>query len=306
MSWSRIRASSPACSSVAVLLQRRIEAGVEQRGEIVGDRRVGGQGLLDIGLAERRADLQDVAAIGAQGHDLARAQPGGEHQAAEAVILQPAGPHAREQVLEDLADRLDLDRPAHDGLQAEIVQPVAAAVGGVDLAGLLAQHLEAHVLEHRQSVRQQHGLVAPDQLEAQQLGRVLQPPIEGHRQIAGPIARQPVDAGDVGDGRTGVDALLVGGREAGAIEVEQLVALLLARGLQERVAQAIGPAARHLQQPPLELGGIDLGPATPCGVCRVNSSRASLDSDSWAWNSLSVAPTASRSSASMRSRIAVL
>ena len=102
----------PVLQLVAAAAVRRVEAGVEQAGEIAGEARVGGQRLLDVGLAERRADLQDVVAVGAQGHDLARAQPGGEHQAVEAVVLQPAGPDAGEQVLEVLADRIDVDRVA--------------------------------------------------------------------------------------------------------------------------------------------------------------------------------------------------
>ena len=124
LSCSRMRASSPACSSVAVLALRRVEAGVEQCGQIAGEPRIGAQGLLDIGLAERRADLQDVAAVGAQGDDLARAQPGGEHQAVEAVILQPAGPDAaRTGPGSDSRTASTSTGAADRRLQAEIVQP---------------------------------------------------------------------------------------------------------------------------------------------------------------------------------------
>ena len=107
-----MRASSSAWSAVAVVGVRRVEARVEQCRQIARQGRVGAQRLLDIGLAERRADLQDVFAVGAQRHDLARAQPGRQHQAVEAVVLEPAGPDAREQVLEVLADGVDVDGAA--------------------------------------------------------------------------------------------------------------------------------------------------------------------------------------------------
>ena len=144
---------------------RRVEAGVEECGEIARQPRIGAHGLLDIGLAERRADLEHVSAIGAQGDDLARAQSGRKHQPVEAVVLHAAGPDAEKQVLEMLPHGVNVDAISDRGLEAEIVQPVEMSVAAIDPARILAQHLEAHVLQHGQSIGEQDGMVAADQLE---------------------------------------------------------------------------------------------------------------------------------------------
>jgi len=54
---------------------------LEQGDELRGDRRVVQQHLLDVGLAEGHADLQQVAAVRAQHHHVAPAEPGGDHRA---------------------------------------------------------------------------------------------------------------------------------------------------------------------------------------------------------------------------------
>ena len=76
-----------------------IELGLEQLASLARQRRIAGERLLHVGLAERDADLQQVLAVGAQHHDLAPVQPV-QHQLVEAVALDLAAPHPGEGLLE--------------------------------------------------------------------------------------------------------------------------------------------------------------------------------------------------------------
>ena len=112
------------------------------------------QRLLHVGLAERNPDLQQILAVGAQDLDLAPVEPGAQHQLIEAVVLRLAAPDPQERVLEGLADLVEVELAGVDRLDPEIVQPEARAGRGDELVGLLLEHAQAHVLEHRQHVRQ--------------------------------------------------------------------------------------------------------------------------------------------------------
>ena len=58
-----------------------VEARLEERDEVGGDRGVGDEGVLEVGLAERRLRLAEVLGDGAQDDDLAPGQPGGRGRA---------------------------------------------------------------------------------------------------------------------------------------------------------------------------------------------------------------------------------
>ena len=106
---------------------------------MAGERRVGGQRLLDVGLAERDADLQDVLAVGAQDHDLAPVQPGASTRRLKPSFSSRPRQTPGNGVLEGARGPASTSSsPRLDRLQAEVVQPEAPAVGGVDLVGLLA------------------------------------------------------------------------------------------------------------------------------------------------------------------------
>ena len=68
----------------------RVEAGVEQGDEVGDHSRMGLQRRLDVGLAEREADLPQVLAVGADDGDLAGGQAGRQHEPVEAVALDVA------------------------------------------------------------------------------------------------------------------------------------------------------------------------------------------------------------------------
>ena len=78
-----------------------IEAGDEQLDEPARDLACAGQRVLDVGLAERRPGLAQVAAVRAQQRDLAPREPGGEHEAVEAVVFGAAVDHREEGLFEE-------------------------------------------------------------------------------------------------------------------------------------------------------------------------------------------------------------
>ena len=122
-------------------------------------------------------------------------EPGKQDEPVEAVVLDGVGPHADERVGEDLAQLVDVDPVRRQRPELEVVQIVGAAVGGPDLVRLLAQDLEAHVLEDRQRVGEEHDRVAPEELEAQDVGPVLEPAIEAEAQGPGRSRGQAGRAG---------------------------------------------------------------------------------------------------------------
>ena len=76
--------------------QRGVEPHREQLHQLAGDGRVGGQGVLDVALAEGRAGLALVLGVGPQHRDLATGQARQQDEAVEAVALDLAPPQAGE------------------------------------------------------------------------------------------------------------------------------------------------------------------------------------------------------------------
>ncbi len=235
----------------------RVEARLEEAHQQGCERRVGDERLLDVALAEGHAQLEDVLAVGAQHDDLAHVEAGREHEPVEAVVLDPLRPDAVKGLLELEADRVDVDLAADQKLHAEIVDPELAAVPGGDVVRLLGQDAQAHALEDRQHVGEAGRVGGPDELEVDERGRILQPPVEAHRQPV--VALDAVDVADVGHGRARRHAFLVGGRQVAAVEPEEPVAVLLAHGVLERVAQPVGPGMRGLGELALEILGVEIG-----------------------------------------------
>ena len=128
---SRSWRSSSARSSTSTA-ERSASAGSklqrEQLHQLAGDDRVGGQGVLDVALAEGGAGLALVLGVGPQHRDLAAGQTGQQDEAVEAVAsISPARarrrwPAARHASSESSA------APAR-GAQPEVVEPTMAAVG---------------------------------------------------------------------------------------------------------------------------------------------------------------------------------
>ena len=153
--------------------------------------RVGAQGVLHVGLAEAEADLPEVLRVGPEHGDLAPVEAGDEGEAVEAVVLRLARPHPGEAPLERLPRRLEVGVGRARALsEPEVVEPhrTARAVGA-QLARVLVLHPKAHVLEHRERVREVDGAAEVEELEAERAGIGPGGPEEIHRK--GPPGRTP-------------------------------------------------------------------------------------------------------------------
>ena len=79
---------------------RQRELRFEQPHQLPRDGRLRHQHALHVGLAERNAGLQQVAAIRAHHHDLAGGKPRAQQQSIEAVVLDFAAPGGQQRFLE--------------------------------------------------------------------------------------------------------------------------------------------------------------------------------------------------------------
>ena len=139
-----------------------------------------------------------------------------------------------------------------------------AFVAALDAEGVFFEDAEAHVLQHRQAVRQRHRAAEPEQLEAHRGIRVLQPAVELQPQGRG--LGQLLHLLDVGDRGHRVEAVAIAGSEPIAIAPMQAIALVLADPIDQSFAQHVAPASRRADDPLLDLGDVVVGrPAGPQG-----------------------------------------
>ena len=111
---------------LALMAGARVEARLEQLHQQPRQQRIAREGLFDVGLRERHADLQQVLAVAAQHRHLAPGQAGRDDQPVEAVVLGIAAPELQEGLLEGMADRVDVEI-AGARLDLEILQVDRAA-----------------------------------------------------------------------------------------------------------------------------------------------------------------------------------
>ena len=235
-----------------------VEADREQFDQHPRDRGVGGERILDIGLAEGGPGLAQIFAIGAQHDDLAPADPGPQHQPVEAVILDLAGPDAGERLAEDPLDAVRLEIRAFPVQHPEIVQPHPGRAGALDLAGMFVLDLEAHILQHRQRVGERDR-PAPEleQLEAQPPFPGFERPVKAHLDAVLPDALHLLDIEHRDAG--GIDLAIVRA-EGLPVAPEQAGAGLLAEAVEQGVAQIVRPCAADGPEPPFEVRQVVLRP----------------------------------------------
>ena len=212
--------------------------------------------VLHVGLAEGAARLAEVLRDRAQDRDLARGQPGREHEPVEAVVLGLAAPGARERVLERLAHVVGVELGAPVVAEPEVVDPDRRPVGRLDLVRPLVADPDAHVLEQRQHVREEDRPARADELEGEVVERRLERDVEAHPEVA--VRVEPLDPLDVVHGLAGGEVLAVGARERLAVALEERAGALLAELLGERVAQVVRPRARRRGEAGLDLGDVVL------------------------------------------------
>ena len=86
-----------------------VEPHQEQLHQHRGDAGIGGERALHVGLAERDAGLAQILAVRTQDDDLAPSDPGPQHQAVEAVVLDLSRPDAGERFAELLVDAVGVE-----------------------------------------------------------------------------------------------------------------------------------------------------------------------------------------------------
>jgi hypothetical protein len=258
------------CRRALLVARGRIETQLEQQDQHARDARVRGQRRLDRALRQGEACLLEVLRVGTQHHDLVGAQARAQHQPVEVVVLDIAAEHARKSVLEQAPYdfRLDLAGALH--LQLEVVQR-HRGLGRFDAGMLLAEDAHAHVLEHRQRIGQHHLAAEPVELEAERLGGGAERPVQRERERC--VLRQRLDLADVGHRATRGHALAVLWREGTAPALEQLDPPSLAFGVDQRVAQLVGPAARRFGKAGLELLAVESGHLAGCRAHREMDAR---------------------------------
>ena len=235
------------------------EGGIESRGEqldeLPRDRRVVGQRLLDVRVAQGHADLADVLAVGAQHDHLVPLQLRAEDQAIEAVVLRLAVPDADERLLELLLDRAEVVLHAIGG-EAEVADAHRMRrAERLHFVRHFVQHLETHVLQARHDLGERHGRAGVDDL-AVELPLLAAVAIEIDHQLS--AGQDLFDVADVVQRRGGAEALRVGHGERSLVAAMQIDARLFAVMLRQRLQQAIAPGPRGVGQVGLDAFDVDV------------------------------------------------
>ena len=212
------------------------------------------QCALHVGVRERDPCLAQVLGDRADDRDLTAGEGARQHQSVEAIVLEVAAPDAKEGVLEVVADLVDV---VGRNVQAEVVDPGRLGALGGDLVGPLVDDLRAHVLERGKHVGQRHPSRA-EQLAANDAGLGFERSVEAQDRLSSSDRLELLDAADVDDRRAGHPVGPVGGRECPLVAPEHPRALLLPVILDEGRPQVVGPGARRLHEPRLDLGHVVL------------------------------------------------
>ena len=122
-------------------LMEGIELGGEQPHQQTRQVRIGARRVLHIGLTEAAAGLAHELAVGAQHHDLARRQAGGQYQAVKAIILRRADPNLAERLLELPARLGGVDQYLLRGQRVKFLNPNR-------LLSAARRHLKRNLVDH--------------------------------------------------------------------------------------------------------------------------------------------------------------
>ena len=226
------------------------KTGEEQAHQQRGDARVHGERLLDVGEAEGRGALPQVARVGAQHADLARRESRREHQAIEVVGFDRAGKHAEERVVEGVAHFRDLHLGAGGRHQAEIDHARRLGAGGDDGVRMLVLHAHAEALEHRHAVGERHAAAAAVDLEVEHAGPAALADVQVRAEVGGRVER--LDHLDVGERLAHRVFLAIARGKRGCVDAKQFIPARFPVPLDERGVQVVLPAAHRPDQARLE------------------------------------------------------
>ena len=223
-----------------------------------------GKRVLHVALAERAPRLAEVLRDRTEDRDLPSGQPRRQDEAVEAVVLGLATPGAGERILERLAHVIRLEFGPFVVAQPEVVDPDRRPVGRLHLVRPLVAHLDAHVLEHRQHVREEERLPGAKQLEREVIEGRLEWDVEAHADVA--VRVEPLDPVDVEHRLARREVLAVGAWERLAVPLEERGAVLLAELIREGIAKVVAPGARRRGEPGLDLADVVLRDRALLGV----------------------------------------
>ena len=233
--------------AVDAVLARRIKKRLEELDQPARHLAVAGQRLLHVGLAESGTGLAQVFAVGAQHHHLTPGQVGLEHQLVEAVAFDFAAVNPLEGVFETGMIGVFVEPGPILDQGFEVAHPhLFAGSGRIDLEGILRNHPQAHVFEHRQDVRK---WAMAAQLEGAQVETVV-PRAVDFVEAQGKFARFQ-GFFDLRDVERGVDRrheLLVRRRKGAGIPPPGEAPGIVAARTHQRLPQLIAPGADGLGQ----------------------------------------------------------
>ena len=208
------------------------------------------EGAGDVGLAEPRARLPQVAAVRAQERDLPPRQPRGEHEPVERVVFGAPVDDGEERLLEQPQRRRIDHRPARRS-QPEPLHPTGFETPGRQLVGMLVVDDDTHVRQPRQHLRQRRLPADAVQLEIEVIDADREPGREG------PGRAERLEQREIGERFTGVEVVAVRGRERVGPHSQRVEAGLLALGRDQRIAQVVDPSARGRGDELLQLRDVD-------------------------------------------------
>ncbi len=242
-----------------------IEAGLEELPQAVDHRRLGQEDLLVAGEGVAQADLSGVAEVGPHHVDALPGDRGAQADPVQQVVVDPLREDRLDAVHQHLGAGDELFVPEPPGaLQPEGVQRHVLTVGQPDVVGVLIDHDQAVVVEHRQHVGEQDVGVLEDAQVGAPLG------IEEDAGGDGASAGDAVQELDVAQGllHRGHPAVL--GVEGLSPAEDQLGGPRGALGLHDVPVQAVDPGGGDGDQRLDRVVDVALFEAAPAGHVEVH------------------------------------
>ena len=243
----------------------RLEIRLKQAHEVPGNSRIRRKRALHVDLAERHTRLQQIAAICAQHHDLARGKPRCEQQTVEAVVLNLPAPHRGERFFECRLDARNVDAQRVAVLELEILDPGRTALGPCNLIGAFSDDAQAKILQHRQEVGYRHRHAELHDLQMHSLGnlarRAMQVEARGLR-----LGAQRFQVLQILERVGGRDLFLIGERKRVPVAVRECEHRRLVMRRDESGAQPVRPGRRRLGNALLDAGKVDFAPIVRVGA----------------------------------------
>ena len=232
-----------------------IQSCVEQRDGEPHRFRVRGERVGQVGIGEAHPGLAQVLTQRTHDDDVARGEPGAEHQAVQPVALDRARPHPEEDVGHARLHVRIGERVALDRAHAERVDPAGPAIRCGNRVRPFVDHGHAEVLEQRHHVREHERAPGPVELDPGDLpvGRGNEADLE----VAGNL--EALQDREIGDRDVGRDVELIRRRKRVHPVSEPVEPTLFTPGLDQCVAKIVDPVPHQASEFGLQRGHVDIG-----------------------------------------------